>query len=159
MNLDGKKTDWNVEDFNVTGDIIKWQGTVIKIANISYITKQKLEIPIFPKLSLLLIFLGICTFSFNMLIACVCLLAGIFWIISWSMQKEEIEKKTILTLSMNSGTQIPILFHDELFLNKVLKVLEEVMKRGDIGAQNISISVNNCDIGGNAKFLSDIGIR
>ena len=43
-------------------------------------------------------------------------------------EKEDLKSKTLLTLSMNSGTRIPILFTDENFLKKVLNVLEEVMK-------------------------------
>lgn len=44
--------------FKITGDIIKWEGSVIKIANISYITNDKFETPAFPKLSVVLIILG-----------------------------------------------------------------------------------------------------
>ena len=70
-----------------------------------------------------------------------------------------LKSKTLLTLSMNSGTRIPILFTDENFLKKVLNVLEEVMKAGSIGHQNITVNIKGCDIHGNAKILTDMGIK
>lgn len=60
---------------------------------------------------------------------------------------------------MNSGTRIPIVFHDKAFLFKVLSVLEEVMKAGSIGQQNITVSIENCDISGDAKILTDMNIN
>lgn len=75
------------------------------------------------------------------------------------LEKEDLKSKTLLTLSMNSGTRIPILFTDENFLKKVLNVLEEVMKAGSIGHQNITVNIKGCDIHGNAKILTDMGIK
>ena len=40
----------------------------------------------------------------------------------------------------------------------MLDVLEEVMKAGSIGNKNITVSISNCDISGNAKILTDMGI-
>ena len=74
-------------------------------------------------------------------------------------EKEDLKSKTLLTLSMNSGTRIPILFTDENFLKKVLNMLEEVMKAGSIGHQNITVNIKGCDIHGNAKILTDMGIK
>lgn len=146
-------------EFKITGDIIKWKGSVIKIANISYVTNDKFETPAFPKLSVVLIVLGWMFKYFNTAAFGACVVIGIAWICYWYYKKTELENKTLLTLAMNSGTKIPIVFHDKEFLFKVLNVLEEVMKAGNIGQQNISVSIANCDISGNAKILTDMGIN
>lgn len=140
--------------FKITGDIIKWEGSVIKIANISYITNDKFETPAFPKLSVVLIILGWIFRYYNAAAFGVCAVVGIAWICYWYYKKTELQNKTLLTLAMNSGTRIPIVFHDKAFLFKVLSVLEEVMKAGSIGQQNITVSIENCDISGDAKILN-----
>lgn len=145
--------------FKITGDIIKWEGSVIKIANISYITNDKFETPAFPKLSVVLIILGWIFRYYNVAAFGVCAVVGIAWICYWYYKKTELQNKTLLTLAMNSGTRIPIVFHDKAFLFKVLSVLEEVMKAGSIGQQNITVSIENCDISGDAKILTDMNIN
>ena len=42
------------KSFEITGDIIKWNGTVMKIQNISYVTNEKFALPAFPKLAVVL---------------------------------------------------------------------------------------------------------
>lgn len=157
--MGNEKKELNLESFKITGDIIKWNGSVIKIGNISYITNDKFELPDFPKMAVGLILLGMVLGYFNKA-ACLCSVAiGILWILLWVQERKNLKDKTILTLAMNAGTKIPILFHDKNFLNKVLNVLEEVMKAENIGEQNITVSIKNCDIHGNAKILTDMGIN
>ena len=146
------------KSFEITGDIIKWNGTVMKIQNISYVTNEKFALPAFPKLAVVLILFGLIVWQFNVATGLGCLVAGCLWIFSWFSEREDLKSKILLTLAMNSGTRIQILFHDKEFLNKVLDVLEEVMKAGSIGNKNITVSISNCDISGNAKILTDMGI-
>ena len=159
MSNEKKGKELKLDNFKITGDIIKWNGSVIKIANISYVTNDKFELPAFPKLSVVLILFGLLLRSFNTAAFAGCVAAGIAWILYWYFEKEDLKSKTLLTLSMNSGTRIPILFTDENFLKKVLNVLEEVMKAGSIGHQNIIVNIKGCDIHGNAKILTDMGIK
>lgn len=159
MSNEKKGKELKLDNFKITGDIMKWNGSVIKIANISYVTNDKFELPAFPKLSVVLILFGLLLRAFNTAAFAGCVAAGIAWILYWYFEKEDLKSKTLLTLSMNSGTRIPILFTDENFLKKVLNVLEEVMKAGSIGHQNITVNIKGCNIHGNAKILTDMGIK
>lgn len=85
--------------------------------------------------------------------------AGLLWVGIWYKNREEMKNKTLLTLAMNSGMQLPIVISDLNFLDKVLRVLEAVMKQGSIGTQNITISISNSQIGGNAKILNDMNLN
>ena len=116
MSNEKKGKELKLDNFKITGDIIKWNGSVIKIANISYVTNDKFELPAFPKLSVVLILFGLLLRSFNTAAFAGCVAAGIAWILYWYFEKEDLKSKTLLTLSMNSGTRIPILFTDENFL-------------------------------------------
>ena len=156
--MNDKTKPLDPKSFEITGDIIKWNGTVIKIQNISYVTNEKFELPAFPKLAVVLILFGFIVWKFNIAAGLSCLAVGCLWIFAWFSEREDLKSKTLLTLAMNSGTRIPILFHDKEFLNKVLDVLEEVMKVGCIGNKNITVNISNCDISGNAKILTDMGI-
>ena len=149
----------DLESFCVTGDIIKWQGTIIRIGNISYITKQKFTLPSFPKYSILLILIGIFAMAFNVMAGISSFGTGLLWVGIWYKNREEMKNKTLLTLAMNSGMQLPIVISDLNFLDKVLRVLEAVMKQGSIGTQNITISISNSQIGGNAKILNDMNLN
>ena len=111
------------KSFEITGDIIKWNGTVMKIQNISYVTNEKFALPAFPKLAVVLILFGLIVWQFNVATGLGCLVAGCLWIFSWFSEREDLKSKILLTLAMNSGTRIPILFHDKEFLSKGLDVL------------------------------------
>lgn len=157
--MSNDKKELNLENFKITGDIIKWNGSIIKIGNISYITNDKFELPAFPKLAVGLILLGMVLRYFNTAAFLGSVVAGIVWIFLWFYERENLKNKMLLTLAMNAGTKILIVFQDKDFLNKVLNVLEEVMKVGNIGEQNIIVSIKDCDIHGNAKILTDMGIN
>ena len=148
-----------LDSFEITGDIMKWDGSIVKIQNISYITNNNFKLPSFPALSIILILFGIALANIQQTAGIGCIGVGVIWIVYWYYRRESLKSKALLMLAMNSGTQIPILFRNKKFLAAVLTVLEEVMKAGNIGQQNIKINIQGCDISGNARILSDMNIH
>ena len=43
MSNEKKGKELKLDNFKITGDIIKWHGSVITIANISYVTNDKFD--------------------------------------------------------------------------------------------------------------------
>ena len=92
MSNEKKGKELKLDNFKITGDIIKWNGSVIKIANISYVTNDKFELPAFPKLSVVLILFGLLLRSFNTAAFAGCVAAGIAWILYWYFEKEDLKE-------------------------------------------------------------------
>lgn len=141
MSNEKKGKELKLDNFKITGDIIKWNGSVIKIANISYVTNDKFELPAFPKLSVVLILFGLLLRSFNTAAFAGCVAAGIAWILYWYFEKEDLKSKTLLTLSMNSGTAFQFCSLTKISLRRSSMCWEEVMKAGSIGHQNITVNI------------------
>lgn len=65
----------------------------------------------------------------------------------------------MLTICMNSGKNLQILFINKDFLNRVLSVLEKIIIDGGIGNQNISIDLSGSQFAGDAQVLNNLGIN
>ena len=63
------------KSFEITGDIIEWNGTVMKIQNISYVTNEKFALPAFPKLAVVLILIANNVCQINLSTGLWCLVA------------------------------------------------------------------------------------
>ena len=117
MSNEKKGKELKLDNFKITGDIIKWNGSVIKIANISYVTNDKFELPAFPKLSVVLILFGLLLRSFNTAAFAGCVAAGIAWILYWYFEKEDL-KNTPYENVMNTITDEQL---TELYRNGMVK--------------------------------------
>lgn len=146
------------EELNITGNIMTWQGTMIQLANVSYITSTALALMDFPWAAVGLIVFGLAVWKLSGLITLLLVAAGCVWIYYWYQENEKRKKSIILTIVMNSGSKLQFLFNDKAFLGKVMDVLEKIIIDGGVGRQDVSINISDCEIGGNAKVLSDLDI-
>lgn len=146
------------EELNITGNVMTWKGTMIQLANISYITSTAVGLMDFPFLSVGMLLLGVLLGKRNGGIALLLILAGIGWIYYWYQENEKRKKLIVLTVIMNSGNKLQFLFNDKNFLNKVMDVLQKIIIDGGVGRQDVSINISDCAIGGNARVLSDLDI-
>lgn len=144
----------------IKGNIIKWPGTMIQLSNISCISISALALRPFPFLSILLELIGIGLVKISFAAAFIVILAGLTWIFLWYKKNKEIKESTNLNIMMNSGKILQIVFKDTVFLNRVLNVLEAVIREGGVGNSNdVLINIKDCTIGGNAQVLTDLKVK
>lgn len=142
----------------VKGNIMCWDGTMIQLSNVSCISTIPLVQAAFPFISILLLLLGLFLFKYNWMVSLVLLGVGGVWIYHWYRINEERKKNTILNIVMNSGNCLQFVINNKEFLDKVLKVLEEIIIDGGVGKQNVSINIEGCQITGNARVLNDFNL-
>lgn len=146
----------NTDELNITGNIMTWKGTMIQLANVSYITSTSLALLPFPWIAAGIVLLGLAAITFSWIAALVLVIAGGAWFWYWYAENDDRKSQIILTIAMNSGNKLQLLFYDKKFLNKVMGVLEKIMIDGGVGRQDVSINISDCEISGNAKVLSDL---
>ena len=108
------------EQLNITGNIMTWQGTMVQLSNVADITTQKLSPVKLPWSALVLIGLGICMFAFKAVIAFVMIVLGGIIFYAWYADNKKRSQSMMLTICMNSGKNLQILFINKDFLNRVL---------------------------------------
>lgn len=147
------------DQLNITGNIMTWQGTMIQLSNVSYITTKRVNVTPFPWGGLVLIGVGACAWIFtkSWLALLIILLGGVI-IGEWYIENKKRAQLKILTICMNSGKNLQFLFTDWMFLNRVLSVLEKIIVSGGIGSQNISIDLSGSQFSGDAHVLNNLGI-
>lgn len=147
------------KELNISGNIMTWQGTMVQLSNVSYITTQKLNPVKIPWEALILCGVGIVVFTVKAIIGLILLILGgiIFYI--WYKENKKRAQSMILTISMNCGKNLQILFVNKDFLNNVLSVLEKIIIDGGIGNQNISIDLSGSRFDGDAQVLNNLGIN
>ena len=142
----------------IKGNIMSWEGMMIQLSNVSCISTTSLKQIAFPVLSVLVMIIGIVIFKSNFLAGIFLLLVGAAWIYGWYYINNSRKSNTILNIVMNSGNNLQILIGNKDFLNKVLKVLEQIIIEGGVGQQNISIDIRGCKITGNASVLNGLNL-
>ena len=78
---------------------------------------------------------------------------------TWYADNKKRSQSMMLTICMNSGKNLQILFINKDFLNRVLSVLEKIIIDGGIGNQNISIDLSGSQFAGDAQVLNNLGIN
>lgn len=147
-----------IPGFYITGNIIKWENTMIQLGNVSYITTGKLSPKPFPWLAVGIMLVSLALFGVNALVGFALLVVGAAWLYLWNWENDNRKKHIILSIVMNSGNILQILFSDREFLNNVKKVLEKILIDGGTGTQNIAVNITDCKISGNATVLNDLHI-
>lgn len=147
------------ERLNITGNIMTWDGTMIQLSNVSYITTKKLQPAKFPWFVLVCWLVGLALLGTYPMLGIIAIILGgvIFYL--WIKENQNRGQSTILTIRTNSGDDLLFLFSDKFFLNKVLTVLEKIIIDGGIGSQNISIDLHGSQISGDARVLNNLGIK
>jgi len=155
-----KEKNIETPELTIKGNIIRWPGMMIQLSNVSSVSTTSLELQPFPVLALILLFIGLISFTTNLLLGIVVMAAGIVWIAMWWSSNEERKTTRNLNLMLNSGLNICIRIKDLKFLERVLGVLEQILINGGIGDKNnISINIQNSRFEGNAQVLNDLGIN
>lgn len=140
----------------IEGNIMRWEGTMVQLSNVSCISIEPIQLLEFPRYSVFLILLGTCLSKFDILLGNLLMLAGIIWICEWSEKNKKRKSDTVLTINLNSGENLRFIFNKKDFLEEVLTVLEYIIINGGVGEKNVSIDISGCNISGNAKVLDDI---
>lgn len=140
----------------VKGNIMTWQGTMIQLSNVSCISTRPLTQTVFPMYSIALLFIGVLLFEDYLMASIISFGIGVALIYKWYITNKERKKNTILDITMNSGNNLQIVFYEKDFLNKVLDVLERIIIDGGLGKQNLTINIEKCKFGANAKLLNDL---
>ena len=154
-----KEKSIETKELLIKGNIMSWEGTMIQLSNVSCISTTPLVQIAFPIPSIALLLIGLLALVFKSWIVSIILLGiGIAWIYNWYKTNAERKKNTILNIIMNSGNNLQFIINNRNFLNKVLKVLEQIIIDGGVGKQNVSINIQGCRITGNAKVLNDLNL-
>lgn len=153
-----KKKSINTPQLLINGNIMSWSDTMIQLSNVSCISTKPLEEIEFPKLSILLLIIGLLIFKYNTALSIILLIGVGIWIYVWYLANDARKSETILNINMNSGMNLRFIFSNGGFLNDVLQVLEKIIIEGGVGEQNVVINIHGCDISGNAKVLNDINL-
>ena len=159
MNLSNDVKCIETTNFNVMGNIMTWQGMALQLSNVSYITTRGLEQLKFPWYALIMIAIGIGLFRASFIVSIILLICGggiIYW---WYREMKRRSQSIVLTMHMNSGDKLSLLFTDQSFLTKVLHVLEKIIAEGGIGENKISIDLSGSNISGDAQILNNLGIN
>lgn len=154
IRINSKENNIVTEQLEIQGNLLRWEGTIIQISNISLITTSNLSTPRFPLWSLLLALAGIVA------IAEESLLLGLFLIVVtsaigylWYSDYQYAKSGKFLNLLLNSGHTYSIVFHDKKFLRKVLGVFSSIMIDGSNPAVNYNIDLNNCVIDRSSSII------
>lgn len=142
----------------IKGNIMCWEGTMIQLSNVSCISTSSLMQMVFPINSIILFIIGLLASMFSLIVCIVFLGLGVACIYKWYKTNEERKKRRILNIVMNSGNSLKFVINNKEFLNKVLKVLEQIIIDGGVGKQNVAINIQGCEFSGNAKVLNDLNL-
>ena len=132
----------NTDILKVKGDLICWENTMIQISNISMITTTDVAGLPFPVLSIFIIIAGFLFASESIMIAVVCWIISIAWIMFWYNQCQKRSQIKKLNFVLNSGGTYTLVFNDKNFLNEVSSVLMKILANKDRKA-NITFNIKN----------------
>lgn len=144
-------------ELSISGNIMKWENSIIQLSNISSISTVPLSVQAFPWWTIILIVLGMSIFDTSVLIALLMFAISAIIIFSWYQKNKEIKTKKFLVILTNSGISFSFLFNNKKFLDEVLHVLSCIIAEGKTTNHNIKININNSTIT-NSQVLSDLSI-
>lgn len=134
-------------------NIMAWNDTMIQLSNISYVSSSDVAQLSFPGLAAIMIIVAIILLGKATFPAIILAVIGVLWIYYWYQENEKRKKCAVLTIRMNSGNNLYFAFSDKTFLTKVMNVLAYIIINGT--DRQVSISIKNCEISGNAQVLTD----
>lgn len=156
-----EKKDRTVQAKNllIRGNLLYWEGVIIQISNICFLTTTNFNTPRFPLWSILLILAGIAFLSEaeTIIVGLLLLLGAVFAIYSWYKEFQDAKGKKYLTILLNSGYTYSILFNDHSFLSKVFHVFANILDEGTSPSINYFIDMVNCKIDNNSSVVAEAG--
>lgn len=144
------------EELLIKGNLLCWEDTMVQISNVSCITMTSLATPPFPVFILVLMLGGVALFFFKPIWGIIAVVISIIWLMGWSSECNEISSKKRLNIILNSGNTLAFEIKDQQFLKKVIKILQPILIKGNIGGdKKILINIKNSSITGNVRILND----
>lgn len=150
-----KERTVETEDILVRGNLLKWEGVMIQISNISLITTADMNTPPFPIWAAIVTFIGFFLLSEVIWVPALLLtLVGFFVIYKWYKKCEIAKKHKYLNILLNSGYTYSILFYNSPFLEQVFSVISNILEEGVSSGTNYHIDISNCTIADNSSVVN-----
>jgi len=139
----------------VRGHLLQWEDVIIQISNISLITSTNLDPPGFPVWAAIAVLVGLVLLKPIWYVGLIALAVGGFSIYLWYTKCEEMKSHKYLNILLNSGFTYSVLFSDEAFLDKVMRVFANIFEDGAGPNTNYYIDINNSTISNNASVVKN----
>ena len=162
------ETTITTNELVIEGHLLKWENVVVQISNISSVTTMKVIPPRFPAMALILTFVGIVLITVDnagssryyyssgsavTAIGIALLILSIIRMLVWYSEAEPLMNKKYLSICTNSGMTYLILFRDEQFREKVLRVFTTIFAKGNRAGDTYYIDIK----GGQIKHIGPNG--
>ena len=130
----------------IQGHLLRWEGVIIQISNISLITSTNLNPPGFPIWAAIAVLAGIALLKPIWYVGLIALAVGGFSIYSWYSEYEQAKDHKYLNILLNSGFTYSILFSNEAFLDEVMCVFANIFENGEEYSTNYYIDIKDSTI-------------
>lgn len=111
----------------IHGNCLELDDTSIQLSNVSLFSTFDIASDPFPILSIVLLLLGVLAWRLNTALAVIIIAASGIWIFVWYSKTQKAKEMKQLLIATNSGTIFSIVFHDQMFLNQVVRVLNAII--------------------------------
>ena len=142
----GKDLKIGPEKLLIRGNIMTWEDNMVQLSSISFVSSSEVSTVPFPMYSLIVFLIGIILLYFIPSIGTLILVLFAAGIVCWYMLNEEHRKGLILTILLDSGHSIQLVFQNREHVQQVLKVLQEIFADGNIHNRSILINMEDCTI-------------
>lgn len=136
----------DISGFQIEGNLIKWNGSMIQISNVSMISTAPLQFKRFPRWSIIMFLIGLIAMGKNALVGLLIMAIAILAIVEWKMTNDKRAQYRYLQIYLNSGRQFSIKVYTAEFLNRIMGVLENILVNKENQGHNITIDLKNSEI-------------
>lgn len=140
----------------IQGHLLRWEGVIIQISNISLITSTNLNPPVFPIWAAIAVLAGISLLDPIWYVGLIAMAVGVYSIYSWYSEYEEVKSHKYLNILLNSGFTYSILFSNEAFLDEVMHVFANIFEDGAKSSTNYYIDIKNSTISNDASVVRNV---
>lgn len=140
----------------IQGHLLRWEGVIIQISNISLITSTNLNPPRFPIWAAIAVLAGISLLDPIWYVGLIAMAVGGYSIYSWYSEYEEVKSHKYLNILLNSGFTYSILFSNEAFLDEVMHVFANIFEDGAKANTNYYIDIKNSTISNDASVVRNV---
>lgn len=144
------------EKLLIQGNIMAWEDNMVKLSNISLVSASDISAMPFPMYSLIVFLIGLVLLYFMPSIGILVLVLFATGIVCWYVLNEEHRKGLILTILLDSGHSIQLVFQNREHVQQVLKILQEILADGNIHNRSILINIEDCTIEEKENVLNEL---
>lgn len=136
----------------VRGNCLEIQNTVIQLSNISLLSTTDVTPEKFPIYSIIIILAGIASLAILKIVSVILIAIGGLWIYYWYSSAQKAQEMKRLTIITNSGNAFPIVFDNRQFMEKVVKIMTEII-RDPKHTQNFTINIKECSFSDDSSVI------